>query len=114
MISLSERLRSIEEIHLVPKTRSAEPGLATAVASWARGASLTTALAVAARDIGEIAPGDFVRVVKQVADLAEQLGHASEDPAVSAACAAVVPELLRSVVASGGPLVSASPRPAPL
>ena len=114
MIECSDHLRGIEEIHLVPKTRSAEPGLATAVASWARGASLTTALNVAARDVGEIAPGDFVRVVKQVADLAEQLGHSSKDPAVTTACQQVIPELLRSVVASGGPLVSASPLPAPL
>ncbi len=41
----------------VPRTRQPAPGLATAVASWARGASFATALGVAARDVGELAPG---------------------------------------------------------
>jgi ATP-dependent RNA helicase HelY len=54
---LAERIRMIEEVHLVPRTRQPAPGLATSVASWARGASFSTALAVAARDVGELAPG---------------------------------------------------------
>jgi len=113
VLHLSERLHGIEEVHLVPRTRRSEPGLATAVASWARGASLTTALAVAARDVGEIAPGDFVRVVKQVADLAEQVAHVTTDQATKESAGRVSDALLRSVVASGGPQVSASPRGAP-
>ena len=36
---LAEQLRVVEEAHLVPRTRQPAPGLATAVASWARGAS---------------------------------------------------------------------------
>ena len=47
----------IEEMHHVPRTRQPAPGLATSVASWARGASFATALGVAARDVGEMAPG---------------------------------------------------------
>ena len=66
---------AIEELHLVPRTRQPAPGLATAVASWARGASFATALGVAARDVGELAPGDFVRTMKSVADLAQQVSH---------------------------------------
>ena len=91
------------------RTRSIESGLATAVASWARGATLSTVLAVATRDVGEVAPGDFVRVVKQVADLAEQVAHVAQDPAVSQSALDLVPLLLRSVVA-GGPGASASGR----
>jgi superfamily II RNA helicase len=113
MAALAERVHAVEEVHLVPRTRSVEPGLATAVAAWARGAELSTVLAVAARDCGEIAPGDFVRVVKQVADLAEQVAHVGADPEVGESALALLPMLLRSVVA-GGPEVSASPRPAPL
>jgi len=113
MSLLAERIHGVEEIHLVPRTRAVEPGLATAVAAWARGAELGTVLAVAAKDCGEIAPGDFVRVVKQVADLAEQISMASGDEALARAARQVIPLIVRSVVA-GGPEVSASPRPAPL
>ena len=108
VVELAEDLRSVEEIHLVPRTRSAEAGLATAVASWARGASLSTVLEVAKRDVGEVAPGDLVRILKQVADLAEQVMRICADDDTRSACEQVVPLVLRSVVATGGPLVSAS------
>jgi hypothetical protein len=39
------------------------------VASWARGASFSTALDVAARDVGELAPGDFGRHAREAVDL---------------------------------------------
>jgi superfamily II RNA helicase len=114
MQRLAESIHQVEEIHLVPHCRHVEPGLATAVASWARGASLATTLAVAARDVGEVAPGDFVRVLRQVADLADQLRHTASDAGLAESARILVPQLLRSVVASGGPLVSASPGPIPL
>ena len=82
---LAERIRAIEEQHLVPRTRQPAPGLATAVASWARGASFATALGVAARDVGELAPGDFVRTMKSVADLAQQVSHSAVDTEVATA-----------------------------
>jgi ATP-dependent RNA helicase HelY len=100
---LAERIRGVEEAHLVPRTRQPAPGLATAVASWARGASFSTAIAVAARDAGELAPGDFVRSVKSVADLAQQVSHTATDPAVAAAAREAVDLLLRGVVAAGLP-----------
>ena len=77
--AMAERIRAVEEAHLVPRTRQPAPGLATAVASWARGASFSTALGVAARDVGELAPGDFVRTMKSVADLAQQVSHTAAD-----------------------------------
>ena len=72
----------------MPRTRQPEPGLAAAVTAWARGASLATVLEVAAHDVGEIAPGDFVRTVKQLADLAGQVALVAPDQATAAAAAA--------------------------
>ena len=100
---MAERIRAVEEAHQVPRTRQPAPGLATAVASWARGASFSTALAVAARDVGELAPGDFVRTMKSVADLAQQVSHAAADTGVAAAAREAVDALLRGVVAGGLP-----------
>ena len=100
---LAERIRGIEETHRVPRTRQPAPGLATAVASWARGASFSTALTVAARDVGELAPGDFVRTMKSVADLAQQVSHTAVDTEVAAAARKAVNLVLRGVVAGGLP-----------
>ena len=100
---VAERIRSVEELHLVPRTRHPSSGLATAVASWARGASFETALAVAARDVGDLAPGDFVRTVKSVADLVQQVAHAATEPETAAAARQAVDLLLRGVVAVGLP-----------
>ncbi len=97
--ALAERIRATEEAHLVPRTRQPAPGLATAVTSWARGASFSTALAVAARDVGELAPGDFVRTMKSVADLAQQVSHTAPDTSVGAAAREAVEQLLRGVCA---------------
>jgi superfamily II RNA helicase len=101
--AVAERIRSAEELHLVPRTRQPSSGLATAVTSWARGASFETALAVAARDVGELAPGDFVRTMKSVADLAQQVTHAASDPETARAAREAATMLLRGVVAAGLP-----------
>ncbi|HEY1443349.1 MAG TPA: DEAD/DEAH box helicase [Acidimicrobiales bacterium] len=101
--ALAERIRATEEAHGVPRTRQPAPGLATAVASWARGASLAVAMGVAGRDVGELAPGDFVRTMKSVADLAQQVSHTATDPGVAAAAREAVQLLLRGVVAGGLP-----------
>jgi superfamily II RNA helicase len=100
---VAERIRSVEELHLVPRTRQPSSGLATAVASWARGASFETVLAVAARDVGDLAPGDFVRTVKSVADLVQQVSHAATEPETVASARQAVGMLLRGVVAVGLP-----------
>ena len=97
----SDRLRALEERHGVPRTRQPEAGLSGAVTSWARGASFGTALEVAARDVGEVAPGDFVRTVKQLVDLVGQVSTVAPDPATAAAAAAAVDLLRRDVVAAG-------------
>ena len=100
---VAERIRAVEELHLVPRTRQPSSGLATAVASWARGASFETVLGVAARDVGDLAPGDFVRTVKSVADLVQQVAHAATDPETATSARSAVSLLLRGVVAVGLP-----------
>ena len=62
-------------------------------------------MAVAARDVGELAPGDFVRTMKSVADLAQQVSYTAADTGVAAAAREAVDALLRGVVAGGLPSV---------
>jgi superfamily II RNA helicase len=99
---IAEHIRAVEEIHLVPRTRQPEHGLAGAVASWARGAHFGTVLEVASADVGEIAPGDFVRTVKQIVDLVGQVATVASDPHTAAAADAAMRLLRRDVVAAGG------------
>jgi superfamily II RNA helicase len=103
LVEAAERIRLVEESHGVPRTRQPAPGLATAITSWARGASFGTALGVAARDVGELAPGDFVRTVKSVADLVQQVSYAAVDRATAQAAREAADLLLRGVVAGGLP-----------
>ncbi|MGH8988536.1 MAG: hypothetical protein ACRDXC_08065, partial [Acidimicrobiales bacterium] len=93
-------IRAVEEIHLVTRTREPEHGLASAVASWARGASFGTVLEVAYEDAGEIAPGDFVRTVKQLVDLVGQVATVAGDQSTAAAAEAAMHLLRRDVVAA--------------
>jgi len=110
LVGASARLTGLEEIHLVPPTRHPEPQAAAAVAAWSRGAPLGDALAVVARDAGEVAPGDFVRVVRQVADLCDQVARLGAEPATRAAAEDASRSLVRSVVAHVPPTVTATPR----
>ena len=101
VVALAERIRTLEEANALPRTRQPATGLATAVASWVRGASFATALGVAARDAGELAPGDFVRSIKSIADLAQQVSLTATHPSVAAAAREAVGRLLRGVCAGG-------------
>ena len=58
---------------------------------------------MAARDVGDLAPGDFVRTMKSVADLVQQVAQVATDPATAAAARQAVELLLRGVVAAGVP-----------
>ena len=107
---LSARIGGLEDVHLVPHTRAPEPQAAPAIAAWARGAPLGDALAVVARDAGEVAPGDFVRVVRQVADLCEQLARLAPSKATAAAAEEAARAVVRSVVAHVPPTVTAPRR----
>ncbi len=102
LVVAGERVRLIEESHGLHRSRLPEPGLATAMASWVRGASFATVMEVAAAEIGEIAPGDFVRAVKQLADLTGQVAMVAADQRVAETARIAVDALLRSVVTAGG------------
>ena len=92
----------------MPRTRQPAPGLATAVASWARGRLVRhRARAWPARDVGELAPGDFVRTVKSVADLAQQVSHTAADPGRSPRPRREAVDLLLRGVVAGGPAQAA-------
>jgi superfamily II RNA helicase len=110
LAGIAARLGGLEEVHLLAHTKAPEPQAAAGVAAWARGAPLGDALAVVARDAGEIAPGDFVRIVRQVADLCEQVARLSPDPPTAASAEEAARLLVRSVVAHIPPTVTAAPR----
>lgn len=99
---LAGHIRAVEEDHHVARTRQPTAGIARAVASWARGASLLTVLEIAGHDAGGLAPGDFVRSVKQLVDLLGQVAAVTPDPDVSKGAREAIDALRRDVVAAGG------------
>lgn len=103
---ISERVRALEEVHRVPPSRRNAGHLAEAVASWARGVGLGTVLEIARHEGIELAPGDFVRMIKQLADLVGQLAAAAPHPATAAAAQESIRQLVRGVVAAGEPAAS--------
>ena len=80
----------------LPRTASPEAGMAGAVWRWARGGSLTGSIGT-----GEIPPGDFVRVVRQVIELLMQVQRAR--PALAEVAAAAIAALDRDAVAATVP-----------
>jgi superfamily II RNA helicase len=98
---VGERLRAEEHAAHLPRTRAPDDGLADVAWRWARGQRLDRVL-----ERAELAPGDFVRNVKQLIDLLRQLAVMGRpDTAVAARRAA---ELLQRgvVAASAGPPLS--------
>jgi superfamily II RNA helicase len=113
LLQRAEGLRLIEERHEVPKAGEPELALATAIASWTRGATFGTALAVAEREAGEIAPGDFVRTVRRLVDLVGQVAIVAPDQGLRAAAEAAQSGLMRDVVAAGALPASAIAKAGP-
>ncbi len=106
--TLTERVRALEEVHRVPPVRRSADGLGGAVAAWVRGASLATVLQVARADGVELAPGDFVRIVKQLGDLVGQIAAAVPGSPVAQTARGALPGLVRGVVAAGEGAFAAS------
>jgi ATP-dependent RNA helicase HelY len=100
---LRRRFRGIERIARdlantehdagLPLTRPPDPGLVTGIHEWASGAELGAVLAAE-----EMTGGDFVRNVKQVVDLLQQMGERAPDPATAATATAAVDACRRGVV----------------
>jgi superfamily II RNA helicase len=110
LASLAAALRADERRVGLRRTRLPDPGLARAVTAWARGANLESVLAETV-----IAPGDFVRNVRQLIDLLRQLAQVATDRHTAEAAGGAVAQLRRGVVGADDPatLGSAPPPPAP-
>ncbi|MCY3925735.1 MAG: helicase-related protein, partial [bacterium] len=95
---LSELYDSLAAVETACLGRARNPppdgGFAPAAYAWAAGAALGGVLE------GDFAPGDFVRNVKLVCDLARQVGRAAPQPATSATAREVAAGMFRGVVAA--------------
>ncbi len=69
-LSLSQAVMSVEKSVGVPQSPELDPGLAQAVMAWTNGATLTTAIWGT-----PLLAGDFVRWIRQVVDLLDQIAH---------------------------------------
>ncbi len=95
---LAQDLRSEERHHGLPRTRRPDPGLARSVTRWAEGGLLSAVLSDC-----EVAPGDFVRNIRQLIDLLRQLAQVAPSPPTADAAELAVSLLRRGVVAANDP-----------
>ena len=100
---LAAGLRADERRVGLRRTRGPDGGLARSVVAWASGGTLDSVL----RD-AEVAPGDFVRNVRQVIDLVRQLGQVAESAATRTSAELAVALLRRGVVGADDPAVLGS------
>ncbi|MFI8632160.1 DEAD/DEAH box helicase [Microbacterium sp. NPDC077663] len=90
---LWSRLDDLEQDHHLPGTEAIATGLAQAMNSWARGASLDVVLTEA-----DMAAGDFVRWAKQTIDLLDQLSIVA-DAGVATTARKALDAVRRGIVA---------------
>ena len=88
-----DRVHTAEKAHGVEASPQPDPGLLAPCLAWAHGASLSTALAD-----DEMQGGDFVRWIRQVIDLLDQI-RGLEDPVLSAKAKQARDLLVHGVVA---------------
>jgi ATP-dependent RNA helicase HelY len=94
MAAIWSRLAALEQEHRVSFLREPDVGFAQAAYRWAGGATLEDVL-----DEVDLAPGDFVRWVKQLLDLTEQIAAAAADSPLRDTAREVVRAMRRGVVA---------------
>jgi ATP-dependent RNA helicase HelY len=94
MTRIWAELEGLERSHRVRFLRRPDFGFAWAAYQWARGASLDQVLVEA-----DLAAGDFVRAVKQLLDVTDQVADAAGDDALRATAHAASDALRRGVVA---------------
>ena len=97
--AIQARVFESEDRHRVKHAKDLDDGFARAMATWSRGATLSTALEVADSENGIMAPGDFVRHAKQVADLCEQISRLAGPGELRDSALAATSGIVRSVVA---------------
>ncbi|WP_138442770.1 DEAD/DEAH box helicase [Sinomonas susongensis] len=92
------RLEDVEEQHRLPRTAEPDFGLVWPLYKWARGRDLQNVLSGT-----ELAAGDFVRWVKQVVDLLDQLAEVPGiEPRLRRLARAAIDSIKRGVVAYSG------------
>lgn len=96
-IRAAERVRSVEEAAGLPPSALPDPGVMGPCLAWAHGASLSTVLLEE-----DMQGGDFVRWVRQVVDLLDQL-RGLDDPALVACARRAKDLLVRGVVSWSAP-----------
>ena len=89
MRRIRSRLHDVEADHGVRVTRDLDLGFAWAAYRWADGQSLDRVLAGAEQAGTELSGGDFVRWMRQLVDLLDQLAKVAEEPVAGVARAAV-------------------------
>jgi ATP-dependent RNA helicase HelY len=94
MARLAGELQQLERDHRLKTLRTPDFGFAQTVWEWASGAELDDVLAEA-----DIAPGDFVRAVKQVIDALGQVADAAATHELRETARAALVELRRGVIA---------------
>ncbi len=103
--ALAAGIRSDERRLGLRRTRAPDPGLARAVVDWAGGATLHSVL----RET-DVAPGDFVRSVRQLIDLMRQLATTAPRAGTREDAGRAVTLLRRGVVGADDPaLVGSAP-----
>jgi ATP-dependent RNA helicase HelY len=94
MVEIWADLDAVERQHRLAYLREPDLGFAWAAYRWAGGVELDDVL-----DDVDLAPGDFVRWVKQVLDLAEQIADAAGDTPLRRTAREVSHSMRRGVVA---------------
>ncbi|MBA2445418.1 MAG: RNA helicase, partial [Nocardioidaceae bacterium] len=94
MVSIWSELDAVEREHRLSFLREPDLGFAWAAYRWAGGASLEDVL-----DDVDLAPGDFVRWVKQLLDLTEQIADAAGHSSLRVSAREAVHAMRRGVVA---------------
>ncbi|MDQ3480719.1 MAG: DEAD/DEAH box helicase [Actinomycetota bacterium] len=94
MVSIWSELDVVERNHRLSFLREPDLGFAWAAYRWAGGATLEDVL-----DDVDLAPGDFVRWVKQLLDLTEQIAVAAGSSSLRASARDAVRAMRRGVVA---------------
>ena len=89
MRRIRARLSDVEADHGVRGTRDLDLGFAWAAYRWADGQSLDRVLAGAEQAGTELSGGDFVRWMRQLIDLLDQLAKVAEEPVAGVARVAV-------------------------
>ncbi len=99
VIGLAAYVSEVEDRYQVRHAKDPDPGFASTIAAWVRGAPLTTVLEIAEHDAGQLSPGDFVRNAKQVGDLCEQLARLCPGTELANCAEEARSGIIRSVVA---------------